>query len=807
MTAFFDSLGHDIRFALRSLYRSPLFTATAIAVLALGIGANTALFTVIKGVLLDPLAYPEPEELVVVMESAPEHGLPRFSVSPPNYVDFRDRNTSFEALSAQTGASFNLSGGDGPAERVEAVQVTGNFFELFGLPPSHGRGITPSDDDPGAEQVVVLGHAFWKSRFGGDPEVLGETLSLDGEPYQVVGVAHPELAKRRDLFVALALDYAETGRGSHFLGVRGRLKDGVPIEQAATEMRQIAARLEAEYPDSNTGWTAKVESLHGLMVEDHQGALWMLFGAVALVLLIACANVANLMLGRLAGRERELALRGALGAGRGQIVRQLLTESLMLSGASGALGLLLAWWGTGVLTRMEAADLPRMAQVGVDGGVLVFALVASGVTGVVFGLLPAVRASRPDLVGSLKEGGRGQIGGGGKRLRDGLVVAEVAISMVLLIGAGLLLQSLSKLLAVDPGFDPQGVLVAELNLPSASYTNDEEQAAFYDQLYSRLEALPGVEEVGGVMPLPLTGSGFMLIFQVEGRPIPEPGKETVAHVRVVGADYFDAMGIPEKAGRVIEDADTMSTPKVVVVNESAAEKFFDGREALGQRLTFDDPTSDEARWFEVVGIVGDVHHESLTVATEPEIYWASAQVPFDNTSVVIRAGGAPGALAGPLRQVVNELDPEIALAEVRPMNDLVDDSLAQQRFNGRLLGLFAALALTLATLGLYSVLSVWVAQRLQEIGVRRALGAGTREIVSIVLRQGMGVVGLGLVLGTVGAIAASRALSQSVYEVSPTDPGTYLAVGLLLALVGCGACLLPAWRATQVDPMRVLRDE
>ena len=805
MPAIYDSLRHDIRFALRSLLRSPLFSVTAIIILALGIGANTALFTVIKGVLLDPLAFPDPEELVVVMESAPEQGLPRFSVSPPNYLDFRDRNTTFEALSAHRGATFSLTGGSGPPERVRGLSVSGEYFDLFGLPPVVGRGIGTADDRPGTDRVVVLGHGFWQSHYGGDRGMVGQSLRLDGELYEVVGVAHPELAKERDLFVPLALDYAETGRGSHFLGLRGRLKEGVSIEQAASDLRQVAAQLEKEYPDSNTGWTTRVESLHDLMVDDYRGALWLLFGAVALVLLIACANVANLMLGRLAGRDRELALRSALGAGRGQIVLQLLTESLILAVVSGGLGLILAWWGTGVLTRMEAADLPRVAEIGVDGGVLLFVLAASVVTGLVFGLLPALRASRPDLVASLKEGGRGQIGGG-RRLRDGLVMAEVAISMVLLIGAGLLLQSLSRLLAVDPGFEPEGVLVAELDLPESRYTEDEQQIAFYDQLYQRLETLPGVRSVGGVLPMPLTGSGFMLVFQVEGEPIPEPGKEIAANIRVVGAEYFATMGIRKVAGRFLDDHDTALAPDVAVVNESAARKFFGGQ-AIGQRLTFGDPTSEEARWLEVVGVVGDVHHESLATATDPEIYWSSAQRPIDSTTVVLRAEGAASALAGPLRQAVAELDPEIALAQVRPLTSLVDDSVAQQRFNGRLLGLFAGLALVLATLGLYSVLSVWVAQRLQEIGVRRALGAGTREIVSIVLRQGMSVVGVGLVLGTLGAFLTSRLLAERVYEISPTDPGTYAVVAGLLALVGAVACLVPAWRATRVDPMAVLRDE
>ncbi len=803
-----ENIWKELRYALRNLRQSPGFTLITVATLALGIGANVAIFTVAKNVLLDPLPYPDPERLMFIQEANPAAGLPRFSVAPLNYLDFHDRNQTFESMAAVSGASFALTGGDGRPERLRGWQVTGEFFDVLGVEPGHGRLITPENDTFGAERVVVLTHRFWQSRFGGDAAILDRSLTLDGESYRVLGVLREKILDTLDVLVPMAIDYQETGRGAHYWGVRGRLAEGVTLEQARADLAQIASQLEEAYPESNTGWTTLVEPLRERMVQDFSSIVWMLSAAVGLVLLIAAANVANLLLARIAAREKETAVRTALGAGRWHLVRQFLTETTLLALLGGGLGVLLAWRGTEVLVSMSASAIPRSQEVTVDGGVLLFALALSLLTGLAFGLIPALQASRTDLAGTLKEGGRGQMGGrGGSRLRRALVLAEVALSVLLLVGAGLLIKSLSRLLEVDPGFEPAGVMTAELDLPETRYGEEEAQAAFYRRLIDRVQSLPGVESAAAVMPMPLTGSGFVLTFYVEGTEIPEPNQAPNSNIRVVSESYFETMRIPLLTGRMFQMTDINDAPRVIVLNQTAAEKFFPGRDALGSRLTFDDPQGEEITWMTVVGVVGDVHHEDLAVATDPEIYWPFAQIPMSSATLVARTAANPLTLTQPLRTVGAEIDPELPLYNFQTLEQIVDDSVAQPHFNSLLLGLFAGLALLLASLGVYGVISYSVTQGLREIGVRLALGAERSRIVGLVLSRGLTLVGLGLVVGLAAAFFSSRTLSNMVYEISPTDLATYGLVALLLVAAGVAASLIPALRAIRVDPVVVLRDE
>ncbi len=802
-----ESFWSDLKYAARDFRQSPGFALIAVLTLALGIGANTAIFTVAKSVLLNPLSYPDSDRVMVVMESNPEGGLPRFSVAPLNYRDFHDQSRSFERMAAVSGDNFNLTGDGARPERLSGRRVTGEFFDVLGVDPAHGRAITPEDDQLDASKVVVLNHGFWQRRFGGDAGVVGRDLTLSGESHTVIGVMPPKFNINRDLFVPMAVDYGETHRGAHYFAVLGRLAEGTTIEQARVDLETVAARLEAEYPDTNTGWTTLVTPLQALMVEDFEAIVWVLLAAVGLVLLIACANVANLLLGRMAMREREVALRTALGAGRWRLVRQFLTESTLLALVGGVLGVLLAHRGTAILVAMNTDNIPRYYDVAVDGGVLAFALALSLATGLIFGLLPAWRGSRPDLASCLKEGGRGHAGAADSRLRGALVLAEVAVAMVLLVGAGVLLKSLSRMLDVDPGFVAEGALTARLDLPDAKYPEEPEQAAFYDRLYERLAGLPGVEGVGGVIPMPLTGRGFILTFWIEGTPIPEPNAAPTSHIRVVNDGYFEAMGIPRLRGRAFTRGDDFEAAQVVVINERTAARYFPGGDPIGRRITFDDPEDEDLTWMTIVGIVGDVHHDELAVEPDAEIYWSSAQRPMSATTVILRTTADPGLLAGPLREELARIDSDLPLFDVRTLEAIVDESVAQPRFNGLLLGLFAAVALLLATIGVYGVISYSVTRRLREIGVRLALGAGRGQILGQVLRRGLGLMAAGIGIGLVVALFAARVLATMVYDVSPTDPATLAAVALLLIAVGATACLLPALRATRVDPVIVLREE
>jgi putative ABC transport system permease protein len=803
-----DWLRNDLRYSLRTLRQSHLFTIVALLTLALGIGANTAIFTVVKSVLLEPLPYPEPERLVVALESNIEAGYPEFTVSPPNFRDFHDQNRTFEALAAMSSTSLALTGGDRP-ERLRARQVTGELFQVYGTEALRGRTIEPDDDRPDAPRVAVLGHGCWQRLFAGDPGAVGRTLHLDGNPTTVIGVMPSYFSPGFDVFVPLAFDYEQTRRGSHWLIMLGRLAPEATIEQAREDLKAIAAGLEQAYPESNTGWSVVVDPMHDRVIENIEPALLILTMAVGLVLLIACANVANLMLSRLALRERDIAVRLALGAGRWQLTRQMLVESTLLALAGGLLGFVLAIRGTTALVALSADELPRYESITVDAGVLGFTIALSLVTGIVFGLMPALRASRPDLQQVLRDGGRGQTGIRG-RLRSILVLVEVALALVLLIGAGLLVRSFSALLAVDPGFEPEGVLTVQLELPESKYPDDQTRSVFYEQLFDRLDTIAGVESAGGIMPMPLTRSGYMLQFFIEGQPRPPLNQEPVSNIRDTATGYFETVGVPLLRGRIFTATETSDAEPVAVVNQSAAEHFWPDQEAVDQRITFGNPfdaDQEEVIWWRVVGVVGDVHHESLAAETEPEIYLPLLQRPDEEITLVLRTAGEPTSLVSPVRSEIAALDPDLPLFNIRTLQQIVDESVSQPRFNSILLALFAGLALLLAAIGVYGLISYSVTQRLREIGVRLALGAGRGSILRLVLGQGMLPVAIGSVSGIGIALVATRLLSSMVFAVSPTDPVTFASVTLLLLAIAVFASLAPAWRATRVDPMVVLRDE
>ena len=801
-----DSFWKDVRFGLRTLAKSPGTTLAALLALALGIGANTAIFSVVNSVLLQPMPYPDSERLVLVWESNPELGFPRFTVAPPNFLDWRQQSRSFEDLAAVEFARFSLTGGEQP-QAVQGARVSSSFFRLMRSEPSPGRGFRPEEDRPGAPPVAVISRALWQSRFGSDPAVVGQPIQIDGQSHTVVGIA-PEgfdFPFDRQIWVPITADLASQGRGAHYLLVIGRLKDGVSAEEAGTEIGGIAGRLAKAYPDSNSGWGAYVVPLHESAVENIKPALVILLVFVSFVLLIACANVANLLLARVVAREREIALRTALGAGRTRLIRQMLTETLVLFLSGGALGLLLAYWGTKALIALNPEGIPRAEEIGLDGGVLLFTLLVSLATGLLFGLVPALSAAGRQLVESLKEGGRAMAGGvRGRFVRNTLIAGQVALTLILLVGAGLLIQSFARLQAVDPGFQPEGVLAVSYSLPQSSYA-EPQQIAFAQQLLERVQALPGVTSAATVYPLPLSGENMVLAFAVEGRPAPPPNEVPSANVRAISTGYFRTMGIPILEGRAFTDRDDRRAPRVAIINRTMAKRVWSGESALGKRFTFDDPGQPDAQWLTVVGVVGEVRHATLSQEAGSEAYWPQYQNPIADATVMVRTASDPTALAGPIREQVKALDPNLPVDQIRTLDDLVTASLSQSRFKTVLLSIFAGLALVLAAVGIYGVVSYSVSQRTHEIGIRMALGAERRSVLRLVVRQGMALVLAGLAVGLAGAWFGSRYLEDQVYGVSAKDPVTFLAVPLVLAAVALIANYLPARRATRVDPLVALR--
>jgi putative ABC transport system permease protein len=801
----------DLRYGVRVLVKRPGYAAVAVVALALGIGVNTTIFSVVNALLMKPLPFNDLDRIVAVWERMPSQGVDRNETAPANFADWRAESRSFEQMGVYTGWAANLTGVDTP-ERVQGYRVTAGLFDALGVRPLYGRNFTAAEEERGKDAVAILGHSFWRRRFGGDPSIVGRTIQLNGVAREVVGVMPPELNFPRggEVFAPLALTPQQAAnRGAHYLLTVARLKPGVTLAQAQAEMDGIAARLAEKYPNTNTGRGVVVNTLLGDTVLHYRPALLVLMAAVGFVLLIACANVANLLLARAAGRQKELAVRAALGASRLRVVRQLLTESLILSVVGGGCGVLIAFWASDLIRSSIPAEfvsfIPGWARIGVDARALGFTLGLSVLTGLLFGLAPALQASRPDLNATLKEGGKASGAVGGQRLRGALIVAEVALSFVLLIGTGLMVKSFLGLVTADPGFDSEGVLAMELALPAAKYNDAARRADFYRQLVARLEAVPGVEAAGVVNHLPLGGSNSSTSFLLEGQPEPPPGRENEARYRVCSPRYFETLGMRLAAGRAFTEQDAANAPPVVIVNRTLARRYWPGEDPLGKRIR---ETGDPARnpWMQVVGVVGDVKHEMNQEVT-PEFYVPHAQRPAGEMNLVVRTKGEPVALAATVRNEVLVLDKDQPVYRTRPMTQVRAESLMLQRFAAVALGVFALIALALAGVGLYGVMSYTVSQRTHEIGVRMALGARGADVLRLVVGQGMKLALIGLGIGLAGSLALTRAIAGLLYGVSATDPATFTLIALVLAGVALLACYVPARRATKVDPMVALRCE
>ena len=798
----------DLRYAVRALLRAPGFTAAAVLTLALGIGANTAIFSVVNAVLLRSLPYPDPDRLVSVFHFAKGN---ETTMSPANFEDLRAQATSYEAMAAYYGSGLTLTGRD-EAVRLEGAEVTGAFFDVLGVRPLLGRGFRPDENEAGKSDVAVLSHSLWKNRFAGDRGVVGRTVLLDGTPHTVVGVM-PEgfsFPARRDVWIPVTKDgaWGPGNRGAWWISVIGRLKEGVTPERADTEARAVAARLEKAYPDVNTGVSFTALPAHEAIVGDVRGKLLVLLAGVGFVLLIACANVANLLLARSAARRGEIAVRIALGAGRGRLVRQFLTESAILGLLGGGAGLLLALYGTEVLVALKPQGIPRLDGVGVDGTVVAFTLGLSLLTGLLFGLVPALQLTRPGLVEELKEGGRGTQGGRrSARTRGALVLAQTALAVMLLAAAGLLLRSFLLLQGVDPGFEKGQALVFRVSVPGSAY-DDARAVVFYDRLLERMRAIPGVQQAGAVMGRPMGGLGFGFSFEVDGWPEALPGQAPVMETRVATPDYFRAMGIPLLRGRAFTAADRAGSPQVVVLSESGVRKFFPNEDPMGKRIQLGwGLGEDRFAGGTVVGIVRDVKHFGLDEEEEPEIYLPHAQTPMKSMDVVLRTAVAPTSVLSAVRREVAALDPNVPVFKVETLEEVVGQSVSQPRFYTLLLGIFAAVALALAGIGIFGVTAYGVAQRTRELGIRMALGATAGEVVGLVVRQGMRVAAAGVALGLVGALLATRALRSMLFGVGAGDPITLVGVTAFLAAVALLACWIPARRAARLDPMAALRSD
>jgi putative ABC transport system permease protein len=798
---------NDFRYALRQLIKAPGFTAVAILTLALGIGACTAIFSVVNVVLLRPLNYPEPGRIVIIRETnLPQ--FPEFSVSPPNYLDWEKQTKSWEYLAAYTGAGLNLTG-EGEPQRLLGVKATAHYFDAFGVKPVVGRMLLPEEDAPGKNQVVVLSYPFWQRVFGGTRDVVGRAIQLNGEPYTVVGVAPVGfgLASKVDVWTPMAFKPDETAndaRGGHYLNVVGRLRPGVTVAQAKAELEVIAVQLAKQYPDSNKGWGIWMMRLQDSSVRDLRPVLYTLLGAVGCVLLIACANLANLLLARATARHREISIRAALGASRGRLVRQLLTESVVLSLCGGVAGVVLARWGLDALLALAPSSLPRISEIHLDSGVLIFSLALSIVTGLVFGIAPAWLAARADVNEALKQGTRGSTEGGARgRLRSALVVLEVTFALMLLGGAGLLARSFMQLAHVDPGFTSENATLLRLSLPQKKYAMPEQQTAFADALLERVKVLPGVQSAGITHSMPLVGD-YVLGFNIEGRPAIAPSDLPSTNYYTVTPDYFRAMGIRLIRGRTFTPQDDAKAPRVAVINETMARQHFPNEDPIGKRINI---TNGPDTWRQIVGIVGDIKQYGVDKATSAQAYEPFAQVPFSSLNVVIRTSGSPAALLGALRPAVYAVDKDQPVGTIRPLEEIMAESIASQRFAMTLLTVFSLVALVIAAVGIYGVMAYSVVQRTGEFGIRMALGAQRRDVLRLVLAQGGKLVGLGLLVGLAGTLAASRAMASMLFNTSAQDPLTLGTITLLLGAVALVACLLPANRATKVNPIEALRTE
>jgi putative ABC transport system permease protein len=809
---FIEDLGNDLLYGIRMLKNSPGFTAVAVLTLALGIGANTAVFSVVDGVLLRRLPFPDSERIVTLWNTCPRLGDEREEVSPPDFCDWREQNRSFDQLAAYERFFYSLAGDPAPV-RLHAARVSGDFFAAMGLSPLLGRPLLPADDHEGAHHVVVLSHRLWASRFGADPSVVGRRVTLTGIPYTVVGVmpAGFEFPDGAELWSPMAYEppFEPSLRRSTWLRTVARLKPGVTPAQAQADMSSVAQRLEERYPDTNEGRSVLVVSLHETTVGNIRPALLILLGAVGFVLLIACANLVNLLLSRGAGRRHEIALRAAMGAGRPRLIRQLVTESLLLGVVGGAGGLLVASLCLDLLRRLSPGSVPRLQEVTLDLRVLGFAFLVSLVAGVGSGIVPALMATRADPYESLKEGSsRAADGLRRRRFRNGLVIMEIALAQVLLVGGCLLFESFLRTRSVYPGFNADGLVVSRFELNSQRYATPSARTAFYREAVERVAALPGVQAAALSSTIPLHVGQLSLEFVIEGRPKPLlPTQYANAGFDSITPEYFRTMGIRLRSGRFFTDADGEHATLVTVINEAMADRYWPGEEPLGRRIRIHSDSPTDSDPVEIVGVVEDVRREALTTGGRPQFYLPYAQHPWSGCYLVVRSTSGPSDLVPAVRHEIRQLDAGIALSDFRNMRHYVSASLDSPRFSAFLLGVFAVLALTLATGGVFGVVSYSTSQRTRGFAIRMAMGARRRDIIKLVVGEGFLLVLAGIGLGLVLALALTQALSSMLFEIVPTDPTTYAAVGIVLSVVALAACYLPSQQAMRVDPAEALRQE
>jgi len=806
-----ETLIKDIRYAIRSLVRYPAFTLIATLTLALGIGANTAIFSVVNALLLRPLPFTEPDKLMQVWEASVKDGQPH-DVAYPNFADWRDRNQSFQEIATYSDRTFNLTGDDEP-ERIQGVMVSTGFFPMLDVKPILGRVFLPEEDHPNKVFSAVISERLWRRRFNSDGQIVGRPIRLNYENFTIVGVVKniidvPRVPADTEVWIPISHSSGFDNRRGHYLSVLARLKPSVTREQAQADMNRIAGTLTAQHPDSNTGLGVRLVPLQDQVVGDFKLALQVLLSAVLFVLLIASANVANMLLARAAGRQKEIAIRTALGAGRFRLVRQLLTESLLLSALGGAVGLLLACWGVYLLVAFGPSDLPRLKEITVDGRVLGFTFAIAMLTGIIFGIVPALKASFPDVNEVLKESGRNTAGSvGHRRLRSLLVASEIALSLVLLVGAGLLLKSFHKLEAVSPGFNPQNLLTMRVSLRGPRYQEDAAIVTFYDQLIEKLKASPDVQSVStrSYLPVALNEDYANLSFIVEGQP-PDPANRPIAYYNAVSPDLFHTMQIPLLKGRAFDSHDVVKAQKVVIINETLARRYFPGTDPLGKRMTLNDENPKEEDWATIVGVVKDTKQRELSGEPAAEMYLPFAQSPHRSMALMIRTTN-PDTVVNAVRRDIQALDPGVPLYGVRTMENVISESIAAARFRTLLLAIFAAVALILAMIGIYGVMSYAVTQRTQEIGIRMALGARVMDVLKLVVKNGMSLAVIGTIFGLAGALAITRLMAALLFGVSPTDFGTFALTTFGLLLVALVACYIPARRATKVDPLVALRYE
>jgi putative ABC transport system permease protein len=805
-----DNLLNDIRYAIRNLIKRPSFTLIAVLTLALGIGANSAIFSAVNALLINPLPLPELDRVMTVWDKFPARGVDHNEVTMANYFDWKAQNQSFEHLGLYRWWSANLSGVDTP-ERLQGFLVTANYFDALGVKPLMGRTFLEEENQPGKDAVVVITHNLWQRRFGGDPNIVNKTVTLNSLTRTIIGVMPPgfNYPKGAEIYGAFGItpELART-RGNHSFYVVGRLKPGITQQAAQADLDIIGARLEKQYPETNTGWGPRVIPIVKDTVRQYDTALWVMMGAVGFVLLIACANVANLMLARASGRQKEIALRAALGASRWRIVRQLLTESVIVALVGGAIGVLVAVWGIDLLRTGNPGEAARYAagwdRLGINPVVLLFTVGISILSGLVFGLAPALQVSKPNLNDALKEGGR-QSSGGSHRLRSSLVVFEIALSLVLLVGAGLLVRSFVSLMNTNPGFNPENLMTMSVVLPAAKYKELPQRSAFFADLVQRTQAVPGVLSAAAVSHIPLGGSNASDDFLVEGVPEPPAGQEFDGRYRVCTPDYFQTMEIAMLKGRSFTAHDKADSTPVVIVNETLAKKHWPNGDALGKRMRFYGPL-DKAPWMEVIGVVQDVKHE-LNIPIQPEFYLPLNQDQWTGMVVVARTRVDPATISGALRQQVWAIDKDQPVFDLRTMEDVRSISVALHSFSSVTLAIFAGVALVLASIGIYGVMAFAVTQRTHEIGIRMALGARSPDVLKLVIKHGMKLALIGLGIGLVGAWGVTRFLKTLLVGVTTTDLLTFSVVSFCLMLAAFLACYLPARRATKVDPLVALRYE